>query len=288
MAFDIVTNDVAVRSGAKSTPFEVRLAQGVADTNAEGLLGNSVMTTNAALLFQQAGGTTSPIVIRSKDDGAFSALSWPPVVRGQVERDLEAGNVVVIPRASARATAVRDCVWWRVNPRTGQSLGMGGPGWGQSMTEKAVIYGILVMGFFDAGALVCMGIHPVKAQGAGGVRDARGAEDLLEAGTGRQEHVHLRRGRDGGRLRGHSCRPGFRRRCSSSRRNRQIGNLGRDHRGHFRGSLSGSRRAGRNVAARAAGGPASRSGRLRLRPLRQQLSPRPLDVHHRRIEERRI
>ena len=120
--FDIVLNSVGVIG---DDPFGVRVEQGVLDTNAEALLlaerlpENEVRNASEALL---AGATVM--------SGAL--VNVPSRIRSQVAADLAAGYVVVLPK-----TAEKDLTWWRVDPTTGETLGMGETGWGQAMTEYA-------------------------------------------------------------------------------------------------------------------------------------------------------
>lgn len=73
-----------------------------------------------------------------------------------LRRDVERGYAVVLP--SARATGVSDLAWWRVDPATGETLGVGADGRGTAATEysipfwvSATLAGVLAV----PGAMAC-------------------------------------------------------------------------------------------------------------------------------------
>lgn len=133
--FDIVGNSVGIRDGASADPFAVRIAQGVADTNAEALLAESAPIGNpGAVLSNSREPNKEWTVIRNQRELDAQAQQIPAGVRQQVGATVAAGNAVVIPR-----TATSDqWSWWQINPVSGETLGVGQLGWGQSMTEYAV------------------------------------------------------------------------------------------------------------------------------------------------------
>lgn len=108
-AFDIVANEIGI-SLAEGDGFGARLWQGVWDTNLETLLGGT--EGNAAEAFEREG-------------------DWRVIE--------SATDVVVAPDVTAAAGAV---AWWRIDPSTGDALGIGPSGWGQGVdygTHLAVI-----------------------------------------------------------------------------------------------------------------------------------------------------
>jgi hypothetical protein len=135
--FDIVSNSVAVRPGSGKDGRSLRLEQGVLDTNAEALLTPDCgKLENAAEILaaarKQGVGWT---LIRSAADSAWQSLALPADVRARIQQDLAAGNVVLVPSKAAE-TGIG---WWRIDPKTGQTLGIGARGWGQSTTEQVVL-----------------------------------------------------------------------------------------------------------------------------------------------------
>ena len=132
--FDIVINDVAVRPGSQATGFETRVAQGAADTNVEALLLGADSVVNAGTALGVTGTRSSSwVTIRGLQDPALRGLAWSADARALIEEDLGSGFLVVVPAAPRDGS---EWSWWRVDPRTGQTLGRGSLGWGQAFTER--------------------------------------------------------------------------------------------------------------------------------------------------------
>ncbi|HSK09263.1 MAG TPA: hypothetical protein VK911_06785 [Vicinamibacterales bacterium] len=130
-AFDIVANDVSVRAGASSSPFEGRLRQGVLDTLAEayalpeGCCGERL--PNAAT---EMAASPAPWTV-VKDTSEIGSLGLPEDMEARLASDIAQGYVVLVqPQSNTPA-------WWRIDPRSGMTIGMGGDGWGQGGLEYA-------------------------------------------------------------------------------------------------------------------------------------------------------
>jgi hypothetical protein len=163
-AIDIVENGMGVRPGATRAPFEYRLRQGVYDTNVE-----------AALVSGCCGGPAAGTAVAYREDAAagdkWQTLRTPADVDGlagvsadtiaRIRADVTAGHAVV---ASAAAVSSGGG-WWRIDPRSGDALGIAPGGGGQAGTETATekatvpaklesaeIFGKLVMLVFCMGA----------------------------------------------------------------------------------------------------------------------------------------
>lgn len=197
-ATDIVANDVGV-DVMTDDAFAVRLEQGVFDTNAETFLASDQPnSSNAGWALASSRDWTT---LRGPDDSQLSALRLSDDVRRRIAGDLAAGYVVIAPKEPVTVGAGTFSGWWRVNPRTGQALGMGSTGWGQDMVEYLIIVAIdmqlayaickisggkdrqcfeeaLIWGIFSALlnglALVALGARAAAGLGAGG----RAAEGL--------------------------------------------------------------------------------------------------------------
>jgi hypothetical protein len=135
----------------------VRIRQGVADTVAEAtLLAGCGRVENASELYAaaQASGAAWATLARPQDLPA-AGLELEPDALSRVGQDVAAGYVVIVPKRPARADGRETAAWWRVDPVTGQTLGIGRQGWGESMTE----YAFLVARLLLKGALFlkCMG-----------------------------------------------------------------------------------------------------------------------------------
>jgi hypothetical protein len=140
-AVDIVENGVTVRPEATLDTFRIRMQQGVLDTNAEALLMSDPAKLQGAAEALAASRTQGIpwLAVRSVQDAAWKEAQLPPDVRTRIEADLAAGFAVVVPQRLARA-ADRDLVgWWRVDPATGQTLGLGDQGWGAALVERAAV-----------------------------------------------------------------------------------------------------------------------------------------------------
>jgi len=154
--FDIVANDVAVRPGLES--FLVRLEQGVLDTNSEALLmGPGINVENTAeILAKGSGGSMEWLTIRSVRDQVLQGLSLPVDVRARIEQDLASRHVTLVPK---KLPSLDDAGvgWWRIDPETGQTLGIMETGWGQTAVEYWLknIYTLAVVGC----TLRCMWVH---------------------------------------------------------------------------------------------------------------------------------
>jgi len=137
---DIVNNDVAVRRNASASPFDARLEQGVVDTVIEGLLysyGQPVHNTGelTALAQQQ---NVALLTIKKHGDRALKDLRLPVNVKARVEQDLADGETVVIPGKPIAFAGADSFAWWRVDPKTGTTLGILGNGYhgGSTASER--------------------------------------------------------------------------------------------------------------------------------------------------------
>ena len=132
-AVDIVANEVEVGPLARD-PFAVRLGQGVFDTNAEALLwsGRGLGNTGDAYAASASWRTITP-----GDAAAIGGLSLPDDVKQRLRTDAASGNVVLAPQAEVRVGGEPFGGWWRVNPVSGATLGMGPNGWGVQAAEDA-------------------------------------------------------------------------------------------------------------------------------------------------------
>lgn len=128
-AFDLIATTPGV---ATQDRFGARVRAGVADTNLEALLavGAETRTGDPAIADAFARAPGSWRIVRHADDLSGSVLPADLVAR--VANDLDAGFVALVP------TDARDAVgWWRIDPNTGTTLGLGSRGWGQATSEYA-------------------------------------------------------------------------------------------------------------------------------------------------------
>jgi hypothetical protein len=126
-ATDIVANEAGV-SLAVSDGFGARLTQGVWDTNLEALLAGSRASGNTALAYARAGDWR----VFSASHFERGASGLPADAAALLHQDLERGYTVVAPNAPVARDGKEFVGWWRIDPETGDALGIAGNGWGQA------------------------------------------------------------------------------------------------------------------------------------------------------------
>ncbi|MGE3894429.1 MAG: hypothetical protein AB7G46_09530, partial [Alphaproteobacteria bacterium] len=138
-ALDIVENGVGVDPRAAVDPWLARLIQGVTDTNAEALVVRDLPGgVNAAALFAaDAAREVAWQAIEPGDPVGIALSGASPDLAGRIVIDLSRGYSVVAPNGGAAAPTPP--VWWRIDPATGTTLGMGPNGWGASLVEYAFV-----------------------------------------------------------------------------------------------------------------------------------------------------
>lgn len=136
--YDIVSNSVAVRLRTTNKPFDLRIGQGVADTNAESLLMGEGSSGAATLLGSNAR-AASWITIGKRGGSSPMDKDMPKHVQKSMTDALQAGYVVVAPRSANGPDGVNRWDWWRIDPKSGQTLGFSQQGWGGSETETATL-----------------------------------------------------------------------------------------------------------------------------------------------------
>jgi hypothetical protein len=136
-AVDVVANDVAPTAGVRDA-FEARLRQGIFDTNAETLvLSGGCCGTNGsgtASAYTSAARSGVPWVLAATPESA-AKLQIPDDARARILEELRTGYVIVAPPAASAL----DVAWWRIEPRSGRTLGIGSRGWGQETLEQALL-----------------------------------------------------------------------------------------------------------------------------------------------------
>lgn len=139
---DIVNNTRRIFRGDGNritTAPSTAVQQGVWETKAEqlALAESQGAHINAFVAFENAAeagiGTR---VITPQDAGAVNSLQVSGRARANLRRDLVAGYVVVVPEETPPNVAMAG--WWRVDPETGETLGVTGDGRGQDATEYVI------------------------------------------------------------------------------------------------------------------------------------------------------
>ena len=155
-AFDIVENFVDVVPWTKENPFFLRLEQGVADTNAEALLLDADCDctpgfSTAELFERNAEGWQ---LITNVQDLKSKAAGASPEEMAWLAEELRNGNYLIAPKGKVLVSGGLAFGWWKIDPRTGQVLGMMEPGWGVKKTEYAITFYKLVATVTIFGALI--------------------------------------------------------------------------------------------------------------------------------------
>lgn len=140
--YDIVANEVAVHSGSDIDPFQARLEQGVADTNAEAFLlgGPGKICDNTAELYDISKRQRKDwLTVRDAGDPAWKEISFSEDMKERIRREVSDGYIAVVPKKAVPVEGRDLYGWWRIDPDTGDALGIGEKGRGQSATE-ALLY----------------------------------------------------------------------------------------------------------------------------------------------------
>jgi transglutaminase-like putative cysteine protease len=139
-ALDVVSNSMGVRDDSNGSGFEMRVRQGVFETNLEALflaaIGKAENTANLFVEARQRG--VGWRVVQRADDPSWEQLDVPTGAAALLRKDVADGFVAVAPERAVPIDGRAFFGWWRVDPRTGQTLGMGQAGYGQGLTEKMI------------------------------------------------------------------------------------------------------------------------------------------------------
>lgn len=132
---DIVANEIGV-DPVEGDPYSIRVEQGVLDTNAEALfrLGVSVAGNTS----EAYAATRDWIFVQRADESVLSRIPFPADALARMEEDLAAGYVVVAPAETVTVHSAPFVGWWRVDPRSGDVLGIGPRGWGNAEYARQV------------------------------------------------------------------------------------------------------------------------------------------------------
>jgi hypothetical protein len=136
--YDIVANEVAVHPNSRVNPFQARLEQGVADTNAEAFLlgGPGKIFDNTAELYDISKRQRKDwLIVRDAGDPAWKEISLSEDMKERIERELSAGFMAVVPKKAVSIEGRDFNGWWRIDPNTGDTLGIGEKGRGQGTLE---------------------------------------------------------------------------------------------------------------------------------------------------------
>ncbi len=138
LGMDIVFNQVDVVPGTR-LPQKSRVQVGVMDTNLEALmLRPCSKIENTAELYaasekQKIGWTVI------KTSGQLDAQKIPAEIKSRMADTLGSDYAIIIPKKAIEFDDKPTYGWWRINLKTGETLGIGQLGWGQAMTERTAL-----------------------------------------------------------------------------------------------------------------------------------------------------
>jgi len=138
---DLANNDVAARTRPNAGPFAAQLEQGIVDSVAEanGLLAHDSDPGSLAAFTHVASLAKELTIVRTRGDDGWRRITVSDDARARMEEDLRAGYMVVAPDAPIDINGTRQFGWWRVNPTSGETLGVMENGFHQGGTEDTLI-----------------------------------------------------------------------------------------------------------------------------------------------------
>lgn len=155
---DVVNNTrraIATADGEVAPAPELALRAGIWDTHAERALvalGAHSPTTSALARLRAATAAGDFVVVTPPVALTETGLALGPRTMESMARDLEDGFVLIVPIAAGPDPD--DRAWWRVNPATGETLGVVTGGYGTVQTEYLISFAATV-GFSAAGTAAC-------------------------------------------------------------------------------------------------------------------------------------
>jgi hypothetical protein len=136
---DIASNSVGVRPDPTLSAFQIRVRQGVIDTVAEqvALAGTLDQGENTATTFA-FGDADAWQLISPRDLPAARKLEWPDDVVARLAEDLDAGYAAYVPGKAFDNGGGPRWGWWRVDPSSGETVGVMDTGMHTATVEKKV------------------------------------------------------------------------------------------------------------------------------------------------------
>lgn len=122
---DVADNPVGVRWRPNADAFRVRLNQGVVDTVAEMVTFGSDLedAENTASVFHGAG-AGNEFGSRVGEKSAVGKLGWPSDPAARLASHIDDGFVAIVPNQPVERAGRPRVGWWRVDPRTGDTIGV--------------------------------------------------------------------------------------------------------------------------------------------------------------------
>lgn len=130
--------EALIQAGAIETRFEKTLIDS-----------NTGHITDTHSVFEQALKQGTQIeLIKPNDSQALDQLNLNPDIAAHMRRDIDSGHAIIFPKNLSSADRL---AWWRIDPLTGTTLGIGENGEGGATTTEYVVIGVsmglLALGF---------------------------------------------------------------------------------------------------------------------------------------------
>jgi hypothetical protein len=139
---DIVENGVAPNPYLDSNPFQLRIEQGVLDTNFEAMAikKSEEYVDNTSELFEESKKQSVDwLVLNDVNDPQLERLRLEEHERKAIQEDIRSGSAVIVPSSKIPITGKNHFGWWKVDLKNGSTLGKGGEGRGQGDTEYLIM-----------------------------------------------------------------------------------------------------------------------------------------------------
>ena len=115
------------------------------------------MENTAAVFATLAQRGSRGMLIRARDAAAVRELPWPEDEAARVGADIDAGYMAVVPRQAVLINNVQHVGWWRIDPLTGETVGVMDSGY-NSTTEGGTLQSQATRAYF---ALVSLFVVPL-------------------------------------------------------------------------------------------------------------------------------
>jgi len=139
--FDIVFNGITAFRSRDIDSFRENVGQGILDTNLEAILlraPDRVYNNTAELFAQSRLQSVNWKLVQSPEDAAIKKLAISDDIKERLAKDLRDGNLVILPPTPLKLGGNAYFGWWRIDPATGETLGINESGGGQGMTEHVI------------------------------------------------------------------------------------------------------------------------------------------------------
>ncbi len=134
---------------------EALVQSGTWETHTEGILFDTAEGNkfNTMIAFEKAAEASIPTVVLKPDEvSKVNDMDITHQAKHYLKRDLENGFIAIVPKENSFGERTG---WWRVDPNTGQTLGMIDTGQGAEKIERLIVF-MFSMLIANLTALVCM------------------------------------------------------------------------------------------------------------------------------------